>query len=247
MALSLRYQHFVAALLAEPTFNQTRAYESVFGARGESASTAASMLVAKPEVAAAIAEGKAARLKRLELTADDVLRDIALGVGSDGGELAQHVLDSCRYCHGYLHRYQSTPAEYERNLADYLTADAARQGGARDPMGLEFDMRGGVGYDPRKPPVDDCPECFGRGVARILGKDTRYLSEAGRRMYSGVKMTKHGPELQVRSRDKALEIAAKHTGVAKETHIVKTIRDLTEEELDAKTAALEAKLKGKPS
>lgn len=246
MSLSIRHQRFVAALLAEPTHNQTRAYESVFAARGATATSGASELMAMPEIRAAVDEGLAARLKRLELTADDVLRDIALGVASDGGELAQHVLDSCRYCHGFGHRYQSTPAEYARNLADYLAADAARKGGPRDPMGLEFDMRGGVGYDPRKPPVDECPECFGRGVARIIGKDTRYLSEAGRRMYSGVKMTKHGPELQVRSRDKALEIAAKHTGVAKETHIVKTIRDLTEEELDAKTAALEAKLKGAP-
>lgn len=244
MALSINKQRFVAVLLTQKTFNATKAYEEVFTARGQSASTAACMLMNDPEVAAAVAEGQAARLKRLELTADDVLRDVALGVTSSGGELAEHVLDSCRYCHGYKHLYQSTPAEYARNLADYLANDAARKGkGPRDPMGLLFDARGGVGYDPRKPPVDDCPECFGRGIGRIIPKDTRYLSEHGRRQYAGVKMTKQGPELQMRSRDKALEIAAKHTGVAKDHIKLETVRDLTDEQLAAKTAALEAKLK----
>lgn len=245
MALSINKQRFVAALLAQRTYNQTAAYEAVFAARGSSASTAASMLMNEPEVKAAVEAGLTARLKKLELTAEDVLRDVALGVTSDGSELSDHVLDCCRHCYGHLHRYQFTPAEYERALKAYLAHDAERKGGPKDPLGLQFDMRGGVGFDPRKTPVDDCPECFGRGVPSILFKDTRYLSEAGRRQYSGVKMTKHGPEVLVRSRDKALEIAAKHTGVAKENIKLETVRDLTDEQLAAKTAELEARLKGK--
>lgn len=245
MALSINKQRFVAALLAQRTYNQTAAYETVFEARGASASASASELMRDPEVRAAVEAGQAARLKKLELTAEDVLRDVALGVTSDGSELSDHVLDCCRHCHGHMHRYQFTPAEYERALSAYLAVDAERKGGAQDPLGLQFDMRGGVGFDPRKPPVDDCPECFGRGVPAILFKDTRYLTEAGRRQYSGVKMTKHGPEVQVRSRDKALEIAAKHTGVAKENIKLETVRDLTDEQLAAKTAAAEARLKGR--
>lgn len=242
MALSINKQRFVAALLAQRTYNQTAAYETVFEARGASASAGASGLMADPEVKAAVLAGQAERLKKLELTAEDVLRDVALGVTSDGSELSDHVLDCCRHCHGHLHRYQFTPAEYERELSEYLSVK-----GEKDPLGLKFNMRGGVGFDPRKPPVDDCPECFGRGVPAILFKDTRYLSEAGRRQYSGVKMTKHGPEVLVRSRDKAMDIAAKHTGVAKENIKLETVRDLTDEQLAAKTAALEAKLgKKKP-
>lgn len=240
MALTLQKQRFVAALLAQRTYNQTAAYESVYNARGKSASTGASMLMNEPEVAAAVAAGQAERLRKMELTAEDVLRDVALGVTSDGSELSDHVLDCCRHCYGHLGRYQSTPAEYERDLATYL-----EKKGDKDPMGLKFDMRGGVGFDPRKPPVDDCPECFGRGVPSILFKDTRYLTEAGRRQYSGVKMTKHGPEVLVRSRDKALEIAAKHTGVAKENIKLETVRDLTEQQLNDKIAEAEARLKGK--
>lgn len=245
MALSINKQRFVAALLAQRTYNQTAAYEAVFPARGNSAATGASQLLKDPEVRAAVDAGLAERLKKLELSAEDVLRDIALGVTGDGSELSDHVLDCCRHCHGHLHRYQYTPAEYERALKAYLKADEERKGGPRDPLGLEFDIKGGVGFDPRKPPVDDCPECFGRGVPAILFKDTRYLSEAGRRQYAGVKMTKNGPEIVVRSRDRALDIAAKHTGVAKENIKLETVRDLTDEQLAARTAALEAKLKGK--
>lgn len=243
MALSMNKQRFVAALLAQRTYNQTAAYECVFAARGLSASSGASELMRDPEVRAAVEAGQAARLKKMELTAEDVLRDVALGVTGDGSELSDHVVDCCRHCYGHLHLYQSTPAEYARNLKIYLeTCD-----GIKDPMGLDFDQRGGVGFDPRKKPVEDCPECFGRGVPMVLLKDTRYLSEAGRRQYAGVKMTKHGPEMLVRSRDKALDIAAKHTGVARENIKLETVRDLTDEQLTAKTAALEAKLgKKKP-
>lgn len=247
MALSINKQRFVAALLAQRTYNQTAAYETVFEARGASASASASELMRDPEVRAAVEAGQAARLKKLELTAEDVLRDVALGVTSDGSELSDHVLDCCRHCHGHLHHYQFTPSEYERALNAYLAADRERKGGPRDPLGLDFDMRGGIGFDPRKPPIDDCPECFGRGVPAILFKDTRYLTEAGRRQYSGVKMTKHGPEVLVRSRDKALEIAAKHTGVAKENIKLETVRDLTEQQLNDKIAEAEARLKGKPA
>ncbi len=241
MALSINKQRFVAALLAQRTYNQTAAYESVFSARGQNASTGASGLMQDPEVRAAVEAGQTARLKKLELTAEDVLRDVALGVTSDGSELSDHVLDCCRHCYGHLHRYQFTPAEYERDLAAYLETKR----GMDDPLGLKFNMKGGIGFDPRKPPVDDCTECHGRGVPAILFKDTRYLSEAGRRQYSGVKMTKHGPEVLVRSRDKALEIAAKHTGVAKENIKLETVRDLTEQQLDDKIAEAEARLKGK--
>ncbi len=242
MALSVNKQRFVAALLAQRTYNQTAAYEAVYAARGSSASTAAAMLMNEPEVKAAVEEGLAARLKKMELTAEEVLRDVALGVTGDGSELSDHVVDCCRHCYGHQHGYQMTPNEYRTALKAYLAHDADRKGGPFDPLGLEFDMRGGVGFDPRKPPVDVCPECFGRGVTTVLFKDTRYLSEAGRRQYGGVKMTKNGPEIQVRSRDKALEIAAKHTGVARENIKLETVRDLTDAQLAEKTAALEAKL-----
>lgn len=238
------HERFVAVLLADPQMAAIPAYMKVYGCERSTAESHAWEVFNRPDVQQAIEKGKAERLKRLELTADDVLRDIALGVGADGNELAEHVIDCCRYCHGEGHKYQFTPAEFQRAIEQYLAADAVRKGGPKDPLGLLFNPKGGVGFDPRKPPADDCPECFGRGEPRIVAKDTRYLSEKGRRQYSGVKLTKHGPELQMRSRDKALELAAKHTGVAKEHIKLETVRDMSDEELARETARLEHKVKG---
>lgn len=236
------HHNFVMALLADPSHNATAAYLRVFRCSHATAQSEARRLLEREDVKAALEEGKAARLKRLELTQDDVLRDVFLGVQATGGELAEHVVDCCRHCYGDGFRYMLTPNEFRQALEAYLDAH-----GKADPMGLQFMEKHGtlVGFDPRKPPRDDCPECFGRGVANVIAKDTRYLTEAGRRQFAGVKMTKNGPELQLRSRDKALEIAAKHTGVAKEHIKLETVRDLSEEELARRTAQAEHKLKGK--
>jgi hypothetical protein len=188
--------------------------------------------------------GKAARLERLTVTADDVLRDVVLGLRADANELVEHVLDSCRYCHGEGHKYQFTPAEFERELDAYLQADRLQKGGAKDPMGLKFIEKHGcnIGYDPRRPPHEDCPECFGRGVPQVLAKDTRFLSDEGRRQYAGAKVTKHGIEIQARDRDKALDLAAKHTGVSKETLHIDDVRQIPDDELARRTAQAEHRL-----
>ena len=232
--------NFVQLLLADPAMNATRAYGRVFSCNRHTAESEAAKLMQREDVKAALEEGKAARLKRLELTQDDVLRDVFLGVQATGEEVANHVVDCCRHCYGDGFRYMFTPAEFQRALDAYLESH-----GKVDPQGLLFLEKHGtlVGFDPRRPPRDDCPECFGRGVATILAKDTRYLTEAGRRQYAGVKMTKNGPELVLRSRDKALEIAAKHTGVARENIKLETVKDLSDEELAKRVAQAEHKLK----
>lgn len=232
--------NFVQALLADPAYNATAAYLRVFSCNRKTAETEAPRLMEREDVKKALQEGKAARLKRLEMTADDVLRDVFLGVQATGEELANHVVDCCRHCYGDGFRYMFTPAEFQRGLDEYLAGH-----GQQDPMGLKFLERHGtlVGFDPRKPPRDDCPECFGRGVPNVIAKDTRYLTEAGKRQYAGVKVGKHGVEIQQRSRDKALEIAAKHTGVARENIKLETVRDLSDEELARKVAQAEHALK----
>lgn len=246
MTLNSNRQRFVAALLAMPTYNQAEAYMLAYGVMDrQQAASRASDLMKVPEVAAAVEKGKAARLERLAVTADDVLRDVVLGLRADANELVEHVLDSCRHCHGDGHKYQFTPAEFERALEAYLQADRARKGGAQDPLGLKFLEKHGanVGYDPRRPPHEDCPECFGRGVPVVLAKDTRFLSDAGRRQYAGAKVTKNGIEIQARDRDKALDLAAKHTGVSKETLHIDDVRQIPDDELARRTAQAEHRLR----
>jgi hypothetical protein len=246
MTLNTNRQRFVAALLASPTYNQSEAYMLAYGVMDrQQAASRASDLMRVPEVRAAVEKGKAARLERLTVTADDVLRDVVLGLRASGTELVEHVLDSCRYCHGEGHKYQWTPAEFERALESYLQADRQQKGGAKDPMGLKFVEKYGcnIGYDPRRPPAEDCPECFGRGVPQLVARDTRFLTEEGRRMYAGAKQTKHGVEILARDRDKALDLAAKHTGVSKETLHIDDVRQLPDDELARRTAQAEHKLK----
>jgi hypothetical protein len=246
MALNTNRQRFVLALLGSPKFNLADAYMAAYGvANREYAAKEGWALLQIPEVAEAVEKGKAERLAKMELDAQAVLRDIALGVQSDGSELVEHVLDCCRYCHGDGHKYQFTPAEFEERLAAYLRADAERKGGPRDPQGLAFVEKYGcsIGYDPRRPPADDCPECFGRGIPRVLAKDTRFLSEAGRRAYAGAKYGKHGVEILTRDRDKALDLAAKHTGVAKEHLKIEDLRTIPDDELARRTAQAEHALR----
>jgi phage terminase small subunit len=241
MTLNTNRQRFVAALLASPTYNQAEAYMLAYGVMDrQQAATRASELMRVPEVRAAVEKGKAARLERLTVTADDVLRDVVLGLRANGTELVEHVLDSCRYCYGEGHAYQFTPAEFQRELEAYLA-----KVGALDPHGLKFVEKNGcsIGYDPRRPPVEDCPECFGRGVPQVLAKDTRFLSDTGRRQYAGAKVTKNGIEIQARDRDKALDLAAKHTGVSKETLHIDDVRQIPDDELARRTAQAEHRLR----
>lgn len=178
-------------------------------------------LMKDPRVIAFLAEKTGETLQRLELKADDVIRDIHMLANVDQNELTQWAVGACRYCHGDGHGYQRTPAEYRQAMERYLANEADRKlrrgetEGDRDLVGLLFPVLGGVGFDPRKDPHSDCPECFGEGQGREVLKDTRKLSPAARKLYAGIKRTKNGIEVMTRSQDKALDLAARHTGVVK--------------------------------
>ena len=58
-------------------------------------------------------------------------------------------------------RAQRTPEERRRAHREWLALLAAKRKGKR------FDEEGGVGFDPRSLPNQDCPECHGRGVPSL--------------------------------------------------------------------------------
>lgn len=191
----------------------------------------------KPDIADAIAAAQADRLQRIGMTGDQVLRELAEIAQSDVNELVEHRVGSCRYCHGEGHRYQRTPGEmvrYEREWTA-LNEDRVRKG---EPAEF-FDPEGGIGYDPRKPPHPDCSECFGEGVGRPIFKDTAKASRAARRLYDGVKITKDGMEMKLRSRDHALGQLFKHLALGAPQKVEVTGKDgeAMAVELDAKQLA----------
>jgi hypothetical protein len=110
--------------------------------------------------------------------------------------------DCCRHCYGISHGYQWTPAEYDRETADALRA------GSPAP-----ELAGGIGYNPKLPPVDSCPECHGCGVSTVIVTDSRNLSRGAARLMASVKKAKDGTiELKTHDQQAALMALGKHSG-----------------------------------
>lgn len=203
---------FVAELVADAGRNATAAYARVYTVEGHKASVGAHRLMQDPRILAAIDAAVVASLKRLHLTADQVLAHIAELATADPRELSEHRRGACRHCHGMAHRYQRTPQQYRDALKVYQGTAEGRQ----DPAGLFFDHEGGVGFDRRREPHPGCPECNGEGVEYSFFKDVRKLSPAAARLYAGVKHTKDGITINTRSQDKAIELAAKCLGLMRD-------------------------------
>lgn len=216
--LTDKQELFVAEMMADPDLTASAAYTRAFGTKGAAARSGSSALMKNPRIVERLKDRQKDRLERLELTADDVLRDLFLVQTADANELTEYRIGCCRYCYGDGFGYQRTPAEYRRDLDAYIKHEKNKRlqpGDERDLAGLKFPYDGGVGFDPRKPPRDECPECFGEGVGRSVIKDTRNLSDRGKAIYAGIKETRHGVEVLMRDKDKARDLAARHTGVVK--------------------------------
>lgn len=167
--------------------------------------------LSKPSISEAIAAAMEKRGARIEMDADAVLRHWVEIATADANELMEMRRVCCRYCHGIGHRYQRTPAELENLQKQHAAACAEASNENREPP--EYDEQGGGGYDRRKPPHPDCPECFGEGELLPFFKDTRDLSPAARKLYTGVKMTKEGLQVLTQDQGAALANVARHLGM----------------------------------
>ncbi len=217
--LSENHTRFIDELFAEgQKFNATRAYEIVYKAEGHYANTAAAQLMQRDDIKAEIAKRQAALREQSELTARDILTELFLVATADPRDLVEFYRGACRHCYGTEHKYQRTPQEFDNDLQHYLKENKAfaKKGLCDlDEMGVFFDVKGGMGFTPRRAPVIECPECFGEGVGYTYVKDTRTLSKGAARLYAGVKQTRDGIEMKMRSADKALELAGQHLGLFK--------------------------------
>lgn len=211
MSLTDKQQRFVEEYLVD--LNATQAAVRA-GYSAETAAQSGYENLRKPEIADGIAEAMAERSRRVQITADEVLRelvDVALG---DVNELVEHRVGCCRFCWGVGFRYQRTRNELERAEAAHAAAnEKAIQKG--EPTTL-FDPEGGEGFHALREANAECPECFGEGQGRPLFKDTGRASARARRLYSGVKVTKDGMEMKLRSQDKAIELIGRHLGMWKD-------------------------------
>jgi phage terminase small subunit len=165
------------------------------------------------EVATAVAEGMAERSKRTEITADNVLRELWAIATADPNELIEYRRRCCRHCWGVLSRYQETQGERDARLRAWEKAcqDADGDPDAK-PIG-DFDELGGIGFDKRRMPNPECPECFGEGVGEPMIKDTKQLSPEALSLYAGVKITRDGIEVKMHDKLGSLTQVGRHLGM----------------------------------
>lgn len=179
--------------------------------------------------------------KRTGIEADAVIQRFWAIATADPNEIAEYRRTCCRHCYGVNHDYQRTQrerdrqyAEWEASVAAYGKLSEAQQKHTPKPRDT-FDEQGGIGWDPRRDPNPECPECFGAGLDRAYFKDTRKLSAGARALYAGVKLTKDGLELKVHDQANALLQVGRHLGLFKD----KVELDITDNLADALKLARE--------
>jgi len=179
----------------------------------QSARTQAADLLATPEVQAAVAKAMEERSERTGITQDKVLERWWAVATADPRELTELHRTCCRYCWGFEHHYQWTALELRNALANYEDQKAQAKDGDGQVRPRKPDEVGGIGFDPRNDPNNECPECWGSGIEQVIAKDTRDLSPKAKLLYAGVKTTQHGLEIKTHSQGDALVNVAKHIGM----------------------------------
>jgi phage terminase small subunit len=176
----------------------------------------ASELLARPEVQARLDVLKLELAAKTGITAQRVLEELYDIAQADPRDLCELRRICCRYCHGKGNRYQRTPqemVEYRKNWDLEFQKKAKENGLSKSELaeliGGEFDEQGGIGYDPRKQPNPDCPECFGDGKLETHFKDVRNLKGRALKLYAGVEETQHGLKIRMRDQDGALDKVAR--------------------------------------
>jgi len=204
-----RKELFVAAYL-ENGGNATQAAVTA-GYSEKTAYSAGGRLLKDVEVSTKLQQKHQETVEKLQISSEVALEHIWSMATADVREIVEYRVGPCRYCYGIDHLYQRTASEMLQAEAKHAKAneDALEKG---KPV-TEFDPQGGIGYDKRLEPFQDCPECFGEGVGRTVFKDTSKLSAKAATLYAGVKETKEGLELKTHSKLDSLEKIAKYLGL----------------------------------
>lgn len=179
---------------------------------GYSAKTAGAIgyeSLTKPEIAKAIEAAMSRRSEKTLITQEKVLERLWHIATADPNGLIEFRRTCCRHCWGAGHRHQYTEGEMQVRRASYDKHKADEDGEPWDADGM-FDEKGGIGFDARRAPHPECPECHGEGVGAPMVKDTRDLSPEARALYAGVKITDKGLEVKMHDQLAALTLVGRH-------------------------------------
>lgn len=209
-AMQAKLKLFVAEYL-KANFNGTKAAIAV-GYTAESARFQASVLLARDDVQLMLAKAMTARAASADIDTKEVLERLWGIATADPRELSEVLVVNCRYCWGKDHHYQWTPQRLREALAEFeqrkLGTPEDKWKAMRAP-----DETGGTGFNQRKDPNPQCPECHGHGEEHVVAKDTRDLSPKARLLYAGVKTTQHGMEIKTHNQKDALFDVGRQLGM----------------------------------
>lgn len=220
MALTPKQQLFV--LEYPKDLNGTQAAIRA-GYSEATARQAAAHLLSNTDIQAALAESFKARDERVNGEADEVLRDIQAIAHTDASELVQVRNTCCRFCWGIEYKYQYTTTAKLRRAESEFERDPSKSVTAL----VDGFQHGGVGFDPKRDPHPECPECGGQGVQEVYITDTRKLSRGALVLYAGAKRTKDGIEIKLHDKSKMLDLLARHHGLVREKIDVHVQDDIT--------------------
>lgn len=171
---------------------------------------------------------------------NEVLSVIRAGAYADPRELTEYRIRCCRYCYGTGFKYQFKPSEMEKRQSEYdaMVKEAEHDGHIEDIP--DFDALGGLGYDAKREPHPDCPECSGEGYGRAVFKDTSKLSPAALALYEGTKEGKDGTEIKIASQRAYRELLVKILDLTIEPAVVVNA-GVSDEQLNAVLQTAEAR------
>lgn len=211
MSLTPRQERFIQEYLVDLNGKQAAIRAGYTVRRAE---VTASELLANRKVSEEIAKAQAKRAERVELSQDAVVKQLWGVATANANELVEFRRCCCRYCWGEGNRYQRTRGEFER---DEEQLAALNEQAVQDGKPVKaFDPKGGHGYDRRKAPNPECPECFGDGIGYTHVHDTRNVSPEAMLLYAGVKETKEGFEVKMHSPEAARQMLGRHLGMFKD-------------------------------
>lgn len=198
---TLKQQRFAVEIAMEDGRSAT-ACALAAGYTEISAAEMGSRALRNVEVLALIEERKKELAAAAGLDKHWVLNKLKAIASADHRKFSQTRIGCCRHCYGIDHEYQWTKGEFSKEQNDALRDDKP---------GPQF--LGGLGYDKKLPPVEDCPNCAGEGITRVVMFDTRSLDDDTATAYLGTKKTKDGLEQMKADKVKALEMIGRHLGM----------------------------------
>jgi phage terminase small subunit len=173
-------------------------------------------LLANTRIQSAIARRLDQIVAIAEVDTAMVVRELLDVATADARELVSVYRDCCRHCYGIGHEYEWNEWEFRKACEAAAAHHCGKNCDQPCERGNPPFPAGGLGFTPRRPPVDDCPNCFGRGVETVLVKDTRKLSPQAAKLYAGAQQTKDGVKALGRNQNEALMALGRYLGMFKD-------------------------------